>query len=80
MATTIARIDRLAESIAPVLQFFDGPIWSRRDEPGLANFAVGNPQEMPEADGVIACGFVALHLLRLEVQPLGKVGLGLHGS
>jgi aspartate aminotransferase len=47
MATTISRIDRLAESIALVLEFFDGPIWSRRDEPGLANFAVGNPQEMP---------------------------------
>ncbi len=47
MATTIGRIDRLADSIAPVLEFFDGPIWSRRGEPGLANFAVGNPQEMP---------------------------------
>ncbi|MEX1169364.1 MAG: aminotransferase class I/II-fold pyridoxal phosphate-dependent enzyme [Chloroflexota bacterium] len=47
MATTIRQIDRLRASIAPFSRFFDGPIWARRDEPGIANFAVGNPQEMP---------------------------------
>lgn len=47
MATAIRQIDRLRASIAPFSRFFDGPIWARRDEPGIANFAVGNPQEMP---------------------------------
>lgn len=47
MATAIRQIDRLRASIAPFSRFFEGPIWGRRDEPGIANFAVGNPQEMP---------------------------------
>ena len=49
MATTMSarRIDRLAATIEPFMRFFDGPIWARREEPGVANFAVGNPQEMP---------------------------------
>jgi aspartate aminotransferase len=47
MVTTARQIDRLRASTAPFRQFFDGPIWARRDEPGIANFAVGNPQEMP---------------------------------
>lgn len=47
MVTTVRHIDRLRASIAPFSRFFDGPIWARRDQPGVANFAVGNPQEMP---------------------------------
>ena len=47
MATTVRQIDRLRASMAPFNRFFQGPIWARRDEPGIANFAVGNPQEMP---------------------------------
>jgi aspartate aminotransferase len=47
MATTVRQLDRLRASMAPFRRFFDGPIWARRDEPGIANFAVGNPQEMP---------------------------------
>ena len=49
MATTMParRIDRLAATIEPFMRFFEGPIWARREEPGVANFAVGNPQEMP---------------------------------
>jgi aspartate aminotransferase len=47
MATTVRQLDRLSASMAPFRRFFDGPIWARRDEPGIANFAVGNPQEMP---------------------------------
>lgn len=47
MATTVRQIDRLSASMAPFRRFFDGPIWARLDEPGIANFAVGNPQEMP---------------------------------
>jgi aspartate aminotransferase len=45
--TTIRQIDRLGASIEPFSRFFEGPIFARSDEPGIANFAVGNPQEMP---------------------------------
>src|SRR5262245_27881960 len=37
----------LRDSIASVVRFFDGPIWARNGQPGVANFAVGNPQDMP---------------------------------
>ncbi len=37
----------LRESIAPFLGFLNGSIWARNGEPGVANFAVGNPTEMP---------------------------------
>jgi aspartate aminotransferase len=37
----------LRESIAPFLSFFNGPIWARNGQPGISNFAVGNPQDMP---------------------------------
>ena len=47
MATTVRQIDRLRASIAPFSRFFAGPIWARGTDPGVANFAVGNPQEMP---------------------------------
>jgi hypothetical protein len=35
------------ESVAAFLRYFGGPIWARNGQPGVANFAVGNPQEMP---------------------------------
>jgi len=54
MATTVRQLDRWRASMAPFRQFFDGPIWARRDEPGIANFAVGNPQEMPSPEYVSA--------------------------
>lgn len=41
------RIDRLNAAMEPFLGFFNGPIWARNQDPGMANFAVGNPQEMP---------------------------------
>ena len=47
MATINRQIDRFRETIAPFNRFFSGPIWARINEPGIANFAVGNPQEMP---------------------------------
>ena len=40
-------IEGLRDSVAPFISFFNGPIWARNGEPGVANFAVGNPQEMP---------------------------------
>ena len=49
MVTTAPRrhMDRLHGSIEPFSRFFNGPVWARNAEPGLANFAVGNPQQMP---------------------------------
>lgn len=51
----------LRESIAPFLNFFGGPIWARNAQPGVANFAVGNPQEMPLSGYVDA--------LRAKIEP-----------
>jgi len=39
--------DALAAAIAPFLGFFNGPIGSSLARPGMANFAFGNPNEMP---------------------------------
>jgi aspartate aminotransferase len=47
MIATTTKADQLAASVAPFLAFFNGPIWARNSEPGMANFAVGNPTEMP---------------------------------
>lgn len=38
---------RLRQSVAPFLSFFEGPFARLNLEPDVANFAVGNPQEMP---------------------------------
>ena len=61
---TTRQIDRYRETIAPFNQFFSGPIWARINEPGVANFAVGNPQEMPLPGYVDA--------LSRALQPLDK--------
>src|SRR4051794_41452854 len=58
---TLATTTDLRDSIAPFLRFFDGPIWARNAKPGVANFAVGNPQEMPLSGYVEA--------LRKQLQP-----------
>jgi len=47
MVTMTRRADRLAEAVAPFFAFFDGPFAKYNLDPRLANFAVGNPQEMP---------------------------------
>src|SRR5215210_6949604 len=49
MATTAPRrhMDRQQASIATFLRFFNGPLWARGADRQVANFAVGNPQEMP---------------------------------
>lgn len=44
--------DRLRASVAPFLSFFSGPFAKLNLEPNVANFAVGNPQEMPMSDYV----------------------------
>ena len=48
MATTVTRQrDRIRQSVAPFMSFFNGPFARLNLEPDIANFAVGNPQEMP---------------------------------
>ncbi|MFL5650561.1 MAG: aminotransferase class I/II-fold pyridoxal phosphate-dependent enzyme, partial [Chloroflexota bacterium] len=59
--TTLATTTDLRDSIAPFLRFFGGPIWARNAKPGVANFAVGNPQEMPLSGYVEA--------LRKQLEP-----------
>lgn len=59
--TILTTTTDLRASIAPFMHFFDGPIWARDGQPGVANFAVGNPQEMPLAGYVDA--------LRAQIQP-----------
>ena len=65
METTAARQrERLRQSVAPFLAFFNGPFARLNLEPGVANFAVGNPQEMPLPAYVDA--------LRRHLEPLDK--------
>jgi aspartate aminotransferase len=47
MTTSAARVDRMRASVAPFLRFFSGPFEELNREPDVANFAVGNPQELP---------------------------------
>jgi len=56
--------DRLRQSIAPFLSFFSGPFARLNREPDIANFAVGNPQEMPLPDYVAA--------LQRNIEPQDK--------
>src|SRR5260221_8918971 len=51
----------LRHSVAPFLRFFGGPIWARNGQPGVAIFAVGNPQQMPLPAYVDA--------LRAQIEP-----------
>jgi len=54
MATVVRSIDRLRESIAPFLAFFNGPFAKLNKNPEVANFAVGNPLEFPMPEYVEA--------------------------
>ena len=48
MTTTLPRrTDRMVASVAPFLTFFNGPLGALQQEADVANFAVGNPQELP---------------------------------
>jgi aspartate aminotransferase len=51
---TLTRRERMRQSIAPFLSFFNGPFASLNGAPDVANFAVGNPQEMPIPEYVAA--------------------------
>jgi aspartate aminotransferase len=61
---TTRQRDRLRQSVAPFLAFFNGPFAQLNLEPDVANFAVGNPQEMPLAAYVDA--------LRTNLEPRNK--------
>ncbi|TMF32786.1 MAG: aminotransferase class I/II-fold pyridoxal phosphate-dependent enzyme [Chloroflexi bacterium] len=37
----------LRDAIKPFLSFFEGPVYRHLTDPGVANFAFGNPNEMP---------------------------------
>jgi aspartate aminotransferase len=47
VTTAPATADRIRQSVAPFLSFFTGPFARLNTRPDVANFAVGNPQEMP---------------------------------
>ena len=59
-----SRVERLAAAMAPIQRMVDSPIFARRGAPGVADFMVGNPQEMPLTD------FVAV--LRRNAEPQDK--------
>jgi aspartate aminotransferase len=48
MVMTRGRNERLTDTIRPFLAFFQGPMARWNADPSVANFAVGNPQEMPQ--------------------------------
>jgi aspartate aminotransferase len=41
------RVARLAGAMAPILRMIESPVFARRGTPGVADFIVGNPHEMP---------------------------------
>jgi aspartate aminotransferase len=47
VTTAPATADRIRQSVAPFISFFTGPFAKLNTQPDVANFAVGNPQEMP---------------------------------
>jgi aspartate aminotransferase len=61
---TTRQRDRIRRSVAPFMSFFEGPFSKLNLEPDVANFAVGNPQEMPLPEYVAA--------LRRHVEPQNK--------
>ena len=68
MVTALRRTDRLAQSIAPFVRYFNGPFADLVDDPEVANFAVGNPHEMALPAYVDA---VARHLQPRDTQWFG---------
>ena len=56
------RLAQVQEQTIPVLEFLTQSVWARRkDEPGIADFVVGNPHEMPLPGFVVA--------LRRQLEP-----------
>ena len=44
---TSSRVERLAQAMAPIRRMVESSAFARRGSPGVADFMVGNPQEMP---------------------------------
>lgn len=47
MTTALPKSQRMRDSVAPFMSFFGGAFAELNGQPDIANFAVGNPQEMP---------------------------------
>jgi aspartate aminotransferase len=47
MTTVVPTAERMRQSVAPFFSFFGGQFARLNNDPDVANFAVGNPQEMP---------------------------------
>lgn len=62
--TTVRRTERLRQSIASFLDFFNGPYAALEQDPDVANFAVGNPHELAMPDYVDA--------IRAHLEPRDK--------
>src|SRR6188472_473535 len=54
MVTAVRQTDLLRQSMQPFFTFFSGPFSQLNELPDVANFAVGNPQEMPLPEYVAA--------------------------
>ena len=67
--TRLRRMDRLATTVGPFVSFFEGSFARWNADPTVANFAVGNPQEMPLP------GYVDALRRRLEPRGQGLVRL-----
>jgi aspartate aminotransferase len=48
--TSVRHVDQLRDSIRGFIDFFEGPFSKLNENPDVANFAVGNPLEMPMAE------------------------------
>jgi aspartate aminotransferase len=42
-----SRVERLARTMAPILRMVESPAFARRGSPGVADFMLGNPHELP---------------------------------
>jgi aspartate aminotransferase len=65
-----SRVERLAAAMAPIQRMVGSPIWERRGAPGVADFMVGNPQEMPLTELV--------DVLQRNAQPRDKNWFAYH--
>src|SRR5918999_2315002 len=62
--TAPRRTDALRDAVAPFLRFFTGPYADLEKDPETANFAVGNPHELPMRSYVDA--------IRTHLEPQDK--------
>jgi aspartate aminotransferase len=65
-----SRVERLTAAMAPIQRMVGSPIWERRGAPGVADFMVGNPQEMPLTELV--------DVLQRNAQPRDKNWFAYH--